>query len=243
MEWVLTIVNVVAIFILGLYIKSYFPAYMGKKGENLATKEDIAEITRKTEEVTSVFQREMAVFSHDLSFSNDYAFNRYSVLYAKIYGIVIQSEYLRFFFSNYKGKDFSVKEFPFIELVSSKTTQRINFSDLSSEGIFSKIIDPINDEMTSFNRKELCDYIIKNSDYASPKLLKLAIAYRFASSKYGTGSQMDELKKSFDSSQHELMKEIVKTIIMEYNEMRKIMKLSYSELELENGHLDHADFK
>lgn len=35
--------------------RSFFPAYFGEKGKNVATKEDIAEITRKVEEVKLVF--------------------------------------------------------------------------------------------------------------------------------------------------------------------------------------------
>ena len=42
MELVFTLIA----FCLGLIIKDYLPAYSKKKGENLATKEDIAEITR-----------------------------------------------------------------------------------------------------------------------------------------------------------------------------------------------------
>ena len=242
MEWILDIINLVAIVILGFFVKDYLPAYAGKKGENLATKEDIEEITRITEEVTSRFQRESEVFLNNLTFSNDYAFNRYSILYAKIYGIVIQSEYLRFFFSNYKKEDLKFEEYPFIELTSSKTTQRIKFSELASEGIISKTINPINDEMTSFNKKELCDYIIKNSEYASPKLLKLAVAYRFVNSKYGAGGQSGELTNKFNEAELTLSKDLVKTIVKEYNEMRKIVNLSYSKSELENGWLSHEYF-
>lgn len=34
---------IAGMFALGLFIKNFFPSYMDKKGENLATKEDIAE--------------------------------------------------------------------------------------------------------------------------------------------------------------------------------------------------------
>lgn len=54
MDWLLLIVefaSIVAVFLLGLFTKNYLPSYMEKKGENLATKEDVKEITRRTEEV------------------------------------------------------------------------------------------------------------------------------------------------------------------------------------------------
>lgn len=236
------IVNVVGLFLLGLFIKKYLPAYMDQKGKNLATKEDVAEITRNTEEVKVLFQKEMAVFSHELTFANDYAFNRYSILYAKIYGIVIQSEYIRFFYKKHEIQNLSVEEFPFIEITCTQIKQQ---SDLFTGEKISEEVYSINDEMTSFNKKELCDYIIKNSEYASQKLLKLAIAYRYAWSNYsGTKKLEDEkLSKAFNDAEFELIKEIVKTIIMEYNEMRKRVNFSYSDYELTTGKLEHIEFK
>ena len=58
MEIVNLIFNIIVIVLICLVVfftKNYLPSYMDKKGENLATKEDIEEITRKTEEV----QREL----------------------------------------------------------------------------------------------------------------------------------------------------------------------------------------
>lgn len=242
LEWGLMIINVVGWFLLGLFIKRYLPAYMDQKGKNLATKEDIAEITRNTEEVKVLFQKEIAVFSHELTFVNDYAFNRYNILYARIYGIVIQSEYFRFFYKKHELGDLCFEEFPFIEIKRN----RIN----SQESIFtgetiSEKVRPIEDEITSFNKKELCDYIIDKSEYASPRLLKLAIAYRYAESNYEGTKKVEDPKvaKAFNDSEFELIKEIVKTIIVEYNEIRKIVNLSYSESELTTGELEHIEFK
>jgi hypothetical protein len=38
-----------------MFVKSYFPSYLSKKAENLATKEDIAEITKRVEAVRSSY--------------------------------------------------------------------------------------------------------------------------------------------------------------------------------------------
>lgn len=71
MEWVqvvIGILEIVAIIILGLFLKNYFPSYMDEKGKNLATKEDIAEITRKTEVVQQGNTKTIAmmrVFGYD----------------------------------------------------------------------------------------------------------------------------------------------------------------------------------
>lgn len=175
MDWILGIINIVGLLILGLFIKSYLPTYMAEKGKNLATKEDIKEITKRTEEVKILFQKEMEIFSNDLTFTNEFAFNRYSLLYAKVYGIVIQSEYVRFFYKKNELQDLSFEEYPFIEIKRNNIKQQI---DLLTGSKISEEINSIEDEMTSFNKKELCDYIIEYSEYASPKLLKLAIAYR-----------------------------------------------------------------
>ena len=45
---------------------------MDKKGENIATKEDIEEITRKTEEVQREFKEEFEAFSSDMKFKYDF---------------------------------------------------------------------------------------------------------------------------------------------------------------------------
>ena len=55
MEWIYIAVEIILVFLLGLFIKIFLPSYMEEKGKNLATKEDIEAITRKTEEVQKEF--------------------------------------------------------------------------------------------------------------------------------------------------------------------------------------------
>jgi|GEM_PF-2410304 len=50
---VLEIISTAGIVVLGLIVRRYLPAYAAEKGKNLATKEDIGEITRIVEEVRS----------------------------------------------------------------------------------------------------------------------------------------------------------------------------------------------
>lgn len=98
MDWLLLIVefaSIVAVFLLGLFTKNYLPSYMEKKGENLATKEDVKEITRRTEEVQQEFRQEMARFSKDLEFKYDFYYKQYDELYSFLYAIVSQSEYTK----------------------------------------------------------------------------------------------------------------------------------------------------
>lgn len=53
--------------LVGLLIKSFLPKYIGKKGENLATKEDISEITNKIETVKHDYANQLEATKAELS--------------------------------------------------------------------------------------------------------------------------------------------------------------------------------
>jgi len=58
MEAIIQIINILIIIAFGiilLFRRFYLPSYLNKKGENLATKEDIAEITKRIEAVKIEF--------------------------------------------------------------------------------------------------------------------------------------------------------------------------------------------
>ena len=71
-----------------LFMKFSFPSYMKEKGKNLATKEDIQEITRMTESVQKEFREGFEEFSSDLNFKYEFYYKRYSELYCKLYAII-----------------------------------------------------------------------------------------------------------------------------------------------------------
>ena len=58
---VLSIANVIVLVAAGLVLKGYLPAYLSEKAKNLASKEDIEEITKKIEGVKSQFSQEAAL--------------------------------------------------------------------------------------------------------------------------------------------------------------------------------------
>ena len=66
---------------------------MQEKGRNIATKQDIQEITRKTEEVQQEFRKDIEKYNSDLHFKYDYYYKQYTELYCYLYAIVVQSEY------------------------------------------------------------------------------------------------------------------------------------------------------
>lgn len=184
---------------------------MDKKGENLATKEDIKEITRKTEEVQREFKEEFEAFSSDMKFKYDFFYRQYSELYCKLYAIVIQSEYVRHFIQITDGRIITFDEAPFLEI--SPTHRETTIWNIGGEkgSSVSKKTESIETPISKFNKKELCDYIIQNGDLASQNLLKLAVSYRFASDHYsgnGSGGNVD-VKEKADDEEFRMIKNII----------------------------------
>ncbi|HXU28157.1 MAG TPA: hypothetical protein VN698_13080 [Bacteroidia bacterium] len=65
----ISIVLEILLFILGLYL-AFFKSYFQEKGKNLATKEDIEEITTKVEGIKTEFIKETEKLKTDLQFEN-----------------------------------------------------------------------------------------------------------------------------------------------------------------------------
>jgi len=63
----LDVIEILLILIVGLLIYKYLPSYFTEKGKNLATKEDIGDITRKVEEVKTEFIKVSS--EHQIRFS------------------------------------------------------------------------------------------------------------------------------------------------------------------------------
>jgi len=233
--WLPTIIEIIALFLLGLFIKNYLPSYMGAKGKNLATKEDIAEITRKSEEVQNEFRRDYERFSSDVKFKYEFYYKQYVELYTKLYSIICQSEYLRRFFHLVNGADYKFDDMPFIEIHKTKTSSTFKMGETGAS--FEGHEDKKRDNITNFCKKELCDLIIIKGEFSTQKLLKLAVAYRFAYDNYTGNEEVknSEVSNIADDEEFLLIAEIVKCIIREYNMLRKELKMDYVEIELEQG--------
>ena len=63
-------VSLVLVFCVGALFGKYLPSYLSKKGENLATKEDIAEITREVERVKSEHTERLEGIAEHLRYRN-----------------------------------------------------------------------------------------------------------------------------------------------------------------------------
>lgn len=237
MEWIYILLNALFVFLLGLFVKNYLPSYMDEKGKNLATKEDIQEITRKTEEVQQEFRENFELFSSDVQFKYDFYYKQYSELYCKLYAIIIQSEYVRHFIKKTDGKDISFDEAPFLEVTKTKT---VTYSFEFKEGEPVKKNEKeeeIETPISQFNKKQMCDYIIDKGEFASQKLLKLAVSYRFAYNYYSGNPDANttSCQEVADDEEIRLIKEMVCCIVSEYNNFRKELKMEYDEEELKTG--------
>ena len=237
MEWIQIVINAVLIFLLGLFIKNYFPSYAGEKGKNHATKEDIQEITRKTEEVQKEFREGFERFLSELQFKNDFYFKQYSKLYCKLYSIIIQSEYIRRFIFITDGQEHCFDEAPFYEITPiHKMKQQFKF-EVGKPVTYNQSSEEIETPISQFNKKQLCDYIIENGEYATQELLKITVSYRFAYSHYEGNPEVknSSCADAANDEEFRLIREMVCCIVKDYNYFRKELKLKYNQEELETG--------
>lgn len=213
-----------------LFSKFYLTSYMQEKGKNLATKQDIQEITRKTEEVQKEFKESFQLFSTDVQLKYDFHFKQYSELYSKLYSIIIQSEYMRNFLYLTKKNQFEFEEAPFIQIepkITEKTEYKFNGIN-STKKMTKEIVET---PLSEFNKRFLCDFIIEKGEYAEQDLLKFAISYRCIDSfKMSNGD-----KETIDNEEIRLIREIVLCIVKYYNFLREKLKMSYNDVEMKNG--------
>ena len=69
-KWLIVGMNIctwVALFIVFIWLKKYLPDYLKEKGKNLATKEDIGEITDRIEAVKTDYARQLELFKNEIS--------------------------------------------------------------------------------------------------------------------------------------------------------------------------------
>lgn len=66
--WIL--ISIIVLQIIAILVSIFYKSYAGKKGENLATKEDIGEITQKIESVKTDFAVKLEQLKHNLEFEN-----------------------------------------------------------------------------------------------------------------------------------------------------------------------------
>lgn len=172
------------------------------------------------------FLQDKTDFMNDTKkFKRDFYFRQLTELYLELYAIIGQSEFLRYF-HDLKKKG-SIKKLPFIETERTKIKSNL----VTGEERKTVIEDPI----TKFNKMSLVQLIIKNKEYASPKLIKLAVAYRYCHENYLRDSLEKEPREKFQVEEVRLIYEIVVTVISETNTKLKYCKMDYIASEMKTG--------
>ncbi len=206
------------------------PSYMEEKGKNLATKQDVEKTTRKTEQVQKEFKEDFERFTTDIHFKNDFYSQQYEELYAKLYTIIIQSEYMRYLMKLKSGQTFSFEDYPFISVSPiHRSKTKVETKDDAPLTV-SHTEEQIETPESKFTCLKLSELIIDRGKFASPELLKLAVSYRL----------VHGLIKDSDVTENEdfrLQGEIVRRVVREYNELRRNLKMDYSNEEIENGQI------
>lgn len=138
----LEIIEIGLILILGLLIYKYLPSYIIEKGKNLATKEDIGDITRKVEEVKAEFIKVSC--EHQIRFSklHEKRAEIIAELYSRLYDFYwAVCAFLRDFHkTKHDEKDFKKLDDKSYEFTDYFHKHRIYFN----ENICSKIDELIN---------------------------------------------------------------------------------------------------
>jgi hypothetical protein len=107
---ILNIATLILIFLFGLIIKNFLPKYFNEKGKNLATKEDIGEITKIVENIKFNLLKDIEILKAQLAITNQNKFNISSAFrealfdYNKKYSAWLYS-IVRFSFSNYNEEN------------------------------------------------------------------------------------------------------------------------------------------
>ena len=81
----------------------------------------------------------------------------------------------------------------------------------------------------------MCDFIIQHGDLATQNLLKLAVAYLFAYDNYSGNTSNGDAREVADAEEFILIREMVQSVIREYNFLRKELKMPYIQSELDTG--------
>ncbi|QYF82471.1 hypothetical protein KY492_26710 [Brevibacterium sp. PAMC21349] len=152
-----------------------------------------------------------------------------------LYGIVSQSEFIRY---RYKfDEQYSLMEIPFLEMQNEIKKTMFDFKVGAQTSVSIQETD-----ITKLNKKLLVDLTLEKKEFASQKLIKLAIAYRYSHNFYLKSGLSDRQREEHQLYELILIYELVITIIKETNEKLRECDMDYSINELEYGVLDYNIF-
>lgn len=148
------IAYIVIAFFVGLFIDNYVISYLKKKGENLATKEDIKEITKITEDTKKEFNEKFSEFKSTLNMvehKNQVVYNK------KILAIESSLEFLDKYFANVYNINGEVVSEPItITELTEKGRKCYNLLAITCENI--KLLDKFNEILFGKNKNFMLLY-------------------------------------------------------------------------------------
>lgn len=137
----------IAILIGGLYL-IFFKSYFKEKGKNLATMEDIGEITREVEEVKSLIQKQNIAYQINFSELTKRRYDRIDNLYVDLVNLQNFVKQNMFFYNDEADFNFKIEEFrKFYDLAD---TSRHKCSLYISTELKQKIIDVLNGAYSAY---------------------------------------------------------------------------------------------
>lgn len=181
--------------------------------------------------LTIIFNVIYDVFRRKGEAKLELSLKRLTNLYLPLYTIVSQSEYIRYFFNI---------SLPFHEVPFNEIHKKCTKINILSGGVEEKEKE---DEITSFNKKKMVKLIIDNSQYASAKLIKLAVAHRYLEDNYLTDISNKEISEKFADEEVKVLSEVVLTIVKETNELLMYCGMEYDINELELGVMNTSVYK
>ncbi|MGE6602607.1 hypothetical protein ACQKEY_12855 [Lysinibacillus fusiformis] len=167
-------------------------------------------------------------------FKRTYAFEQLNGLYFDLYKRIIQSEYIRYFYKEYHLETMDFMDSPFIEIERTRRKEKVSIN--REKGVTkSESIEVVEDSITAEKKIYIAEKIIENPQFASKELLKIAIAYRFAHSKYDKKFVDQEMSEYFKKEEVRLLYLMITTIIKEFNELLDSCHLNIDGKEVSSG--------
>lgn len=151
-ESLLVIVSILVCVVIGFLLKAWkesFDDYFAQKAVNLATKQDVEEITEKTESVLARYREDQSKFEADLQYKYELYKEQYVNLYATLYWEVCISEATRGAVNNIAKANYTFEDVPIA-----------SYEDVDT------VI------------KRITELVEKNKQLVSPQLMKIVVSLK-----------------------------------------------------------------
>jgi|GEM_PF-2147933 len=171
-------------------------------------------------------------------FRREHDYLQLSELYMELYAVIAQSEFLRVF--HHLEDLSSLQDLPFVEV-----EQRLKrFEEGLFPGEFQVHQGAMgNAAIHSFNKMQLVELIMEKKPYASQKLIKLAVGYRYCHEFLNKDGLVEAQYEKFLVSGLEYIYKIVTTVVRETNEKRESCHLEFIESEKHEGIMELDIYK